>query len=98
MNEIVLQDKQIQKIDLALEKIMKNDSRSSDKKSKSKSEAVNEDKDEYEYDYEDNYDGNEWDDYQEECKKKEKKSYFKYVLTKDLLHQILVCVLELNYW
>ena len=35
MNDVVLQDKQIQKIDLALEKIMKNNSSSSSKKSKS---------------------------------------------------------------
>ena len=32
MNDVVLQDKQIQKIDLALEKIMKNNSSSSNKK------------------------------------------------------------------
>ena len=35
MNDVVLQDKQVQEIDLALGKIMKNDSSSSSKKSKS---------------------------------------------------------------
>jgi hypothetical protein len=52
MNDVVLQDKQIQKIDLALEKIMKNDSSSSSKKLKPEPEADDED------DYDD---GNEWD-------------------------------------
>ena len=51
MDEVVLQDKKIQKMDLALEKIMKS-------KSKSKSEAVDEDEEEYD----DNYDGNDWND------------------------------------
>jgi hypothetical protein len=56
MNDVVLHDKQIQKIDLALEKIMKNDSNSKNKKSKS--EADDEDEEEYN----DAYDSNEWDD------------------------------------
>jgi hypothetical protein len=56
MNEVVLQDKRIQKIDLALEKIMKNGDSSTSKKSKS--EVDDEDEDEEEYDG----DGNEWND------------------------------------
>jgi hypothetical protein len=60
MNDVVLQDKQIQKMDLVLEKLMKNDSGSNSKKSKSKSgsksEADDQDEDE------DDYDGNEWND------------------------------------
>jgi hypothetical protein len=51
MNEVVLQDKQVQKIDLALEKIMKN---GNGKKLKSKADGEDE--------YDDDYDGNEWDD------------------------------------
>lgn len=58
MNEVVLQDKQVQKIDLALEKIMKNGNSSSKKKSKSKADDEDDEKEEYD----DNYDGNEWDD------------------------------------
>ena len=54
MNDVVLQDKQIQKIDLALEKIMKN-GKGSTKKSKSKSEVNEKEEDE-------DYDGSEWDD------------------------------------
>jgi hypothetical protein len=49
MNGIVLQDKQIQKIDLALEKIMKNGSNTSNK---------DDDEDEDDSDY----DGNDWND------------------------------------
>jgi hypothetical protein len=52
MNDVVLQDKEIQKIDLALEKIMKNGSSNS---KESKSEGDGEDED-------DDYDGNEWND------------------------------------
>jgi hypothetical protein len=55
MNEVVLQDKQIQKIDLALEKLMKNGGTNN---KKSKSEADDEDGDEDN----DDYDGNEWND------------------------------------
>ena len=64
MNDVVLQDKQIQKIDLALEKIMKNDSSnsssnsSSSKKSKSESKSEADDEDENDDDYE----ANEWND------------------------------------
>jgi hypothetical protein len=58
MNEVVLQDKQIQKIDLALERLMKNNGSSSSNSKKSKSEANDEDEEEYD----DAYDGNEWDD------------------------------------
>jgi hypothetical protein len=56
MNDIVLQDKQIQKIDLALDKIMENGIDDKEKKSKldSDSEPENEDDDED--------DGNEWND------------------------------------
>ena len=60
MNDVVLQDKQVQEIDLALEKIMKNDSSSSSKKSKSESESKSEADDEDEDDGD--YDGNEWND------------------------------------
>ena len=58
MSDLVLQDKQIQKIDLALEKIMENGSVDKDKKSKLDldSEADDEDEDE------DADDGNEWND------------------------------------
>lgn len=56
MNDVVLPDKEIQKIDLALEKIMRNGSNSKNKKSKSEAD----DEDEEEYD--DAYNGNEWDD------------------------------------
>jgi hypothetical protein len=57
MNEVILQDEKIQKMDLSLEKLMKS-------KSKSKSEAVDEDEDEDEdeEEYDDDYDGNEWND------------------------------------
>ena len=48
MNDVVLQDKQIQKIDLALEKIMRNDSNGS---SSGKDDGDDDD-----------YDGNEWND------------------------------------
>ena len=60
MNDVVLQDKQVQEIDLALGKIMKNDSSSSSKKSKSESKSKSEADDEDEDDGD--YDGNEWND------------------------------------
>jgi hypothetical protein len=50
MNDTVLQDRQIQKIDLALEKLMNNGSSSNSSNSKD-----DEDEDE-------DYDGNEWND------------------------------------
>jgi hypothetical protein len=52
MNEVVLPDEQVQKIDLALEKIMKNGNEYT--------KEVKSDEDEDEYD--EDYDGNEWDD------------------------------------
>jgi hypothetical protein len=55
MNEVVLQDEQIQKIDLALEKIMENGHGSGNG---NKKKSDNEDNDEDNNDY----DGNEWDD------------------------------------
>jgi len=55
-NEIVLQDQQIQKIDLALEKIMMNGN--GNKKSNVNVNANDDDEDEYD----DDYDGNEWDE------------------------------------
>ena len=59
MNEVVLQNKQIQKIDLALEQIMKNGNGTKMKKSKKKQQAeADEDMEEYD----DDYDGNDWDD------------------------------------
>ena len=56
MNDLVLQDKQIQKIDLALEKIMENGSGDKKKKSKLDSDSEADDEDE------DEDDGNEWND------------------------------------
>jgi hypothetical protein len=55
LKEIVLQDEQTKKIDLALEKIMQNGNGGS---KNSMSEANNEDEDEDD----DNHDGNEWDE------------------------------------
>ena len=53
MNDVILQDKDIQKMDLALEKIMRN---GRTKGKKSEQESVDDDED-----YEDD-DGNEWED------------------------------------
>jgi hypothetical protein len=52
-NEIVSQDEQIQKIDLALEKIMNNGNDNSSNNSSSDDDAEDDDED---------HDGNEWDD------------------------------------
>jgi len=57
MNDIVLQDERVKKIDLVLEKIMKNGKGGKKLESKSESDADNA-KD----DYDNGYDGNEWDD------------------------------------
>jgi hypothetical protein len=56
----VLQDERIQKIDLALEKIMKNGNGKGSKKGKAKVEPQPEIEDEDDYD--EDYDGNEWYD------------------------------------
>ena len=55
MNDVILQDKDIQKMELALEKIMRN-GRTKVKGKKSEQESVDDDED-----YEDD-DGNEWED------------------------------------
>ena len=60
MNEVVLPDKTIQKIDLGLEKIMKNGNGAATKKKSKKEQQAEADEDTEEYD--DDYDGNEWDD------------------------------------
>lgn len=63
LNEVVLQDEQVQKIDLALEKIMKNGNGHGNKKSDVNAN-VNVDVDTTNDDdqYDGNYDGNEWDE------------------------------------
>jgi hypothetical protein len=60
---ILLQNEQIQKMDLALEKIMKNGNGGGNKKKKTKKEQqaeADEDSEGYE---DDDYDGNEWEEY-----------------------------------
>jgi hypothetical protein len=59
MNDVILQDKDIQKIDVALEKIMMNGNANKRLKSKKKQKAEADDDTE---EYVDDYDGNEWDD------------------------------------
>jgi hypothetical protein len=61
LNNVLLQNDQIQKMDLALEKIMKNGNGSAKKKKSKKEHQAEADKDTEGYD-DDNYDGNEWDE------------------------------------
>jgi hypothetical protein len=63
INDVILQDKNIQKIDLALEKIMKN-TNAKDKTGKNKKEVESFDtnNDDDDNDFDENEDGNEWND------------------------------------